>query len=292
MLRDHDCALSVLDMTESAESAAQDGLGKSLNTLAPHDPWCRHCGRSGEELTQEHIPPRSSGNSDPISRSNEPPLSVPAHPILDKETDWPGGHTVRTLCGDCNHKPSRWGYVASYEKLRDFFVSEALERAELSGGFDPIANREFGAVELPYDLNPRRFLAQCIGMVMASQISPSLVANDVLRSFIGADLRRDASPPSTLGLGEFTASLALCNKNIAFQRSPVAHVGPGGGSYSWTFFFTPFAFTLNEGPMPPLWQAVDISAWADLDHHDRLKPAARKFPDFPCVPGGKAPLFT
>ena len=255
------------------------------------DNWCRHC-RGVLDLTKEHLPPKSAGNADPISRVSSIDLS---HPILDKHESWTDGHSVETLCPDCNHKASRWGFVAEYTKFGDFIAAEARKRCIASGGFDPILNDEFGSLDLPYDFMPRRFLAQGIGMTMAAQAEPDLANEEHLRAFIGADLPNQSTPPSATGLGKFRAYLALCNKDFHYARLPTTMIAGKDPeavlARHWHFFFTPFAFCLSDSDQPPPWPTIDITAWADMGHHDRLPRSARHIANVPGVPGIRDPLF-
>ncbi len=251
--------------------------------------WCRHCG-DFKRLTEEHLPPRSAGNAEPVTRATEFPDDYHEHPVLDLHSVWPSGHTQPTLCDDCNFKPSNWGYVSSYKGLRDHVIAEAHIRSANNGGYDPIANDEFGDLLLPYDLNPRRFIAQCVGMIMAAQMEDRLTRDPALRDLIGADLDRESMPPEATGLGGFSAWLTLANKDFQYARRPVMQSRGTEFSFIWTFIFSPFAFCLSDGGSPG-WGATEITDWSELGHHVRFSKSNLRLKAMPSMPMGKQPLF-
>jgi len=63
-------------------------------------------------MTEEHLPPRSAGNAEPITVYNEVNGRLKALRSYDK------GHTIPSLCLDCNGGASKRGLPQAYATWR------------------------------------------------------------------------------------------------------------------------------------------------------------------------------
>src|SRR5438046_1262491 len=117
--------------------------------------WCRHCGEAGE-MTDEHVPPRSTGNADPVGLLADP---LDPKSIVRQVAEWREGHVVDTLDKRCNGRASNWGYVKEYRQWHELFVEHA-KRIVAKTNKDPLRGDQPFAIELPYDANPARFVRQ------------------------------------------------------------------------------------------------------------------------------------
>ncbi len=254
--------------------------------------WCRHCG-AGARMTEEHLPPRSTGNKGAIRGWTDADVDpVDASVVQEAIRTWPDGHTVPTLCDPCNAKPSSWKYVLEYGRWRDFFV-EAMRIHVTETGSDPFRAGRNHDVELPYDFNPRRFAGQIAGMFLAAQRYPVLrEGNPGLVEAVGGGLSRDEGPPGgvdvapvdlRLGLGNadfvFSQNTAILGTTTAAGPRPSGLLVPVPTTVTTSYqvgLFAPFVFTLVEsGPTPP-WPSISITGWLQLGHHDRLSKQHRK----------------
>jgi hypothetical protein len=117
-------------------------------------------------MTDEHIPPKSTGNDQPVQAVENP---FDLETILREVAEWDEGHVVRTLDARCNQRASDWGYVKEYRKWHNL-----LEKAHLAGRatrHDPFRGSQPFPFELPYDAMPARFVRQVVGMLLAVQQS-------------------------------------------------------------------------------------------------------------------------
>jgi hypothetical protein len=258
--------------------------------------WCRHCG-APRKMTREHIPPESTGNSSPITRSTD---LFDQSDVLSEVADWAHGHVVRTLCQECNERASNWGYVGEYRRWVSLFHGHA-DRGQSA---IPYRGGAPFAITLPYDVNPARFIRQAIGMLLAVQNSESLMAG-----FPSLARLVDSEPGcpsfrrrSGLSIEPARLYLSVCNANWSYLSRPMidgtftlgsapkALWSPPGASYSVTELFplalTPFLFILSAEPREDL--GMDISAWTtwDIDRRPRKHERAQVIPTADSIAGG------
>lgn len=172
--------------------------------------WCRHCGKYAV-MTVEHLPPRSTGNDQPITMRDDSGKLV--REFLD-------GHAIPTLCDDCNGSASRRSLPVAY-KLWRIDVIDAVKSATSKHG----RHRDFNIwrtdlvvdVDHAYALHPGRIARQVLGMVLAVQDSPELV--DKYRQLREAYFSEDAASIEPL-----TLHVALANPDFSYMTSELLAV--------------------------------------------------------------------
>lgn len=225
---------------------------------APVISWCRHCGKPGP-MTREHIPAESTGNASPVRQIVDP---FDLTSVVREVAEWQDGHVVSTLDLGCNSRASNWGYVREYGRWRDLVVDHA--RAEVARtGADPLRGGQPVSLDLPYDVQPARFVRQVIGMFLAVQASEHLFAGySVLPELIGPDpadtsrRRQDGIDIAPLHL-----YVSVCNADWRYLKGPMLAAETAVGTRSpvlWTpastmtqtdevfvLVLAPFAFVLT-----------------------------------------------
>ena len=247
--------------------------------------WCRHCG-AATRMTREHVPPRSAGNSNPIRRLVDPF----AQDAVVMEVDaWNDGHAVTTLCGPCNVRASRWGYVAEYRRWHETFVVVA-RRYAAEHGVDPLLGPDPFRIELPYDVHPARFVRQVIGMFIAVQSGPAVVSDHPqLMELIDSDVNDAAKRRADgLSIAPLRLKMVVDNGPYAYLAAPALAITiptSDGTSAVWTppgsrsshfdlmlMRFAPFAFFLTHGDSHP---GLDISHWTTWNVDQRMRRSQR-----------------
>ncbi|MGE0178062.1 MAG: hypothetical protein AB7G17_13720 [Phycisphaerales bacterium] len=143
-------------------------------------------------MTDEHVPPRSTGNDEPV-RLIEDPFDLQG--VLRQVAEWDEGHVVRTLDGRCNGRASAWGYVKEYRRWHDLFKEAHV--AARATRIDPFRGAQPFSIDLPYDVMPARFVRQVVGLVLAVQESPQLfVGAPQLADLVGGDPDDEEQPRS------------------------------------------------------------------------------------------------
>lgn len=214
--------------------------------------WCRHCNEE-RVLTREHLPPRSSGNSEGFDV-----LDFYGN-VTETATQHSEGYTVRHLCNDCQLNASRFKYVDEYNKLKSIVIS-AAEEAYRELEVDPLqsATGELN-LELPYDFEPGRFARQAIGMILSTQTAPDVLSKyPALSNLLGCEV--DTNKPSKpVELAPLRLYLALANGEDVGWRRPQIVLSSEGRLMVLTARFTPFAFFLSEGL--PSEQMTEVTSW-------------------------------
>lgn len=238
--------------------------------------WCRHCGDL-EDMTEEHVPPRSVGNSSRVTG------------WIDDEPDAPvvyeAGHSQPNLCWDCNQKGTRWGLVREYSRWHRWFESEARRRVDKTG-LDPFAVGKAWHIDVPYDFMPRRFIGHAVSMVLSMQRDQAFLSSHTeLRALVGGDRRSSDRPPGAVDLAGIRVCLGLANRPWLFSRNPFlsfrSHLAAVRASGLWTpgwtehaelvvGCFSPFVLTLvlKGTAWPEL--GYEVTHWTAMNHSDRL----------------------
>lgn len=220
--------------------------------------WCRHCGED-KQLTEEHIPPRATGND------GQGKLYVEKHGALDVLRDFQDGHSIRSLCEDCNNKGTTRGLVKAYTRW-DEDVNAYLSRVaslfahtrhpfsvpmDHGRGVDP-GQRE--------NLCPGSIARQVLGMMLAVQHKPYLMEDHPqLKDAYFSDAPTSIGPMSLhvaladAGLGYFTGPFGAVRVDLRTGRST-------GPDISWAIALPPFLFVLSEGASAPI-TAARIEQW-------------------------------
>lgn len=241
--------------------------------------WCRHCGAVAP-MTAEHIPPRSTGNDQPVNSVINP---FDLQRTLQAVAEWADGHVVPSLDERCNNRASNWGYVDEYRKLHDLVLAVARPASGLQGD-DPLRQATPLRVELPYDVMPARLARQIIGMFLAVQEDEHLFASaQVLVDLIGGDpsdggrRRRDGLDISpfrlymSVGTRSGYGTTPMAALTIPLTASPLT-LPPGARvkqSELLLLALAPLVFVLaNEDRIDA---GLDITAWAAFSEHQRLR---------------------
>jgi hypothetical protein len=236
-------------------------------------------------MTDEHLPPKSTGNNAPIAQRVDP-FNQPD--VTRQIAAWQEGHALSTLCAACNGRASNWGYVAEYRRWHDLVV-EAARGFVRSESRSPFRGTTPWVVELPYDVMPARMVRQLVGMLLALQSTEHLFAeHPELAGLIDADAL-DPAKPRKLGLELTRLHIYLSgyNGDLSYFSAPVAavsfslepsplHLPTGARARSvlqWLFAFPPFLVIVSEEPDPSL--GTDITAWTSWSHDDRPKASGR-----------------
>lgn len=247
--------------------------------------WCRHCGLP-RPMTREHVPPRTVGNDQPVGRIDEP---FDQKAVVREVAEWKEGHVVRTLCDPCNHRASAWGYVAEYRRWHDLLRGRARQLAA-ERGTDPLRGSGPFPIELPYAVQPGRFVRQVIGMFQAVQATEHLlVSYPLLADFIGADPDDgDRRRQDGLSIHPLHLRLSVCNTDWCYLTRPgmSVEVPLGGSGRLWTppgsraktddallLVLAPFAFALTTNDSADM--GVDVSEWTTWGVDDRPRRTQR-----------------
>lgn len=172
-------------------------------------------------MTDEHVPPKSTGNDEPVQLVDDP---FDLQSVLRQVAEWDEGHVVRTLDRRCNGRASDWGYVKEYRRWHDL-----LKEAHVAGRatrIDPFRGDQPCSIELPYDAMPARFVRQVVGMLLAVQESPELLAGSPqLADLIGGDPDDDEQPRSTgLSIEPLHLYMSVYSGAWAYGTCPVTSV--------------------------------------------------------------------
>ena len=229
-------------------------------------------------MTDEHVPPKSTGNEDPVQLIEDP---FDLQSVLRQVAEWDEGHVVRTLDGRCNGRASDWGYVKEYRQWHDVFkVAHVAGRATR---VDPFRGAHPFSIELPYDLMPARFVRQVVGMLLAVQESPELFAGSPqLADLIGGDPDDDEQPrsaglpiePLHLYVSVYSGAWAygtcpLTSLTIDLRPSPL--IVPAGARAReadlYLLALAPFVFVAASEPQQNV--GLSISEWTTWDRSQR-----------------------
>jgi hypothetical protein len=235
--------------------------------------WCRHCGLPAQ-LTDEHVPPRSTNNNAPVGRVADPFVR---DAVVREVAAWDEGHIVRTLDVGCNNRASRWGYVKEYRRWFELVVDQAKAVVRQTH-IDPLRGAQPMEIELPYDVHPGRFVRQVLGMFLAVQATErSFVAHPKLPELIGPDPSDNSTRRvDGLDIAPLRLYLSVCNANWCYHETPMLTVTTTLDARSellWTppsstpsqfddalmLCLAPFAFVLTTKDARNLGR--DISTW-------------------------------
>ena len=234
--------------------------------------WCRHCG-ADTEMTDEHLPPRATGNSVPGTLYNE------QEGALVVVRSYGDGHTIPSLCKSCNTGASIRGLPQAYQAWRDDVVSNlelaAATYEDKTGGARAdlwrLRMRDGGAFAIPIEhgrdtfmktmtnLHPGRIARQVLGMTLAVQATRSLLDhNPQLKAAYYSDEAASIEP--------FSLHVALANAGINYFSDGVLSLqiaietGRSTGIDFWMISFPPFLICLVDGPVAPI-EATPIHQW-------------------------------
>lgn len=146
-------------------------------------------------MTDEHVPPKSTGNDEAVHLVED---YFDLDSVLAEVAEWDQGHVVRTLDRRCNGRASDWGYVKEYRRWHDLF--KEAHRAGRATRIDPFRGDRPWSIDLPYDVMPARFVRQAIGMLLAVQASPDLLAGSPQLADLIAGDPDDGERPRPAGL--------------------------------------------------------------------------------------------
>lgn len=243
---------------ERARCLARDGISVAPPTLArlgellprrrPAEAACRICG-SRDDLSREHIPPRSSGNAQ-VRRS----YSILDWLDMDSIDETRGGRIEQggtfgfVLCRSCNSRTGRNATeFSSWVAVASQLIAEQLPSIE---EFDSRSEATLVTVRLP-DRQPGRFSRQVMAMMVGLAAEwPVTSLHPELR---GVMLDGESSAlPLELSLG-----LGLCAGPWARYSGPSLIVSLDTSSWRWivSLGHPPFAFELvlarSDGEHPP-----------------------------------------
>ena len=238
-------------------------------------------------MTEEHVPPKSSGNRGPGAVYTE---SDGALVVLREYAE---GHSVRSLCKECNNAASRRGLPQAYTAWRDD-VAAILQRAGAAYAkvnHTPAndlwkAHSSDGPMYLPMNhgtgvkpdqinnLHPGRIARQLLGMLLAVQGNRNL--RDDNPQLVEAYFSDEPT-----SIESFAMHVALCNAGLGYTTGPATagsiHLDNAlkvDRSDCWFLSFAPFVIVLTRGPKSPI-VAKQIDGWLSqgvgqtFSKHDR-----------------------
>jgi len=233
--------------------------------------WCRHCGEL-REMTKEHIPPRGAGNKEPITI-----FADDADGVLQVIRTCQEGHTVPTLCEECNHGATRRNLPQAYQRWRQDTINYLAllgHKVHKETGLDPNAIFEWigddGAYMLPpmehggalgsdlVHLHPGRISRQVLGMMLAVQADRHLIDNvpTLAQAYFSDD------PASIDG---YSLHVAIANAGLAYFSAGALAVtvdlggkSPARPTRFWAIASPPFLLMLAEGQ--DAWQDAPVQA--------------------------------
>lgn len=241
-------------------------------------------------MTEEHLPPKSAGNAEPITIYNE------VNGALKVLRSYEQGHTIPSLCLDCNGGASKRGLPQAYATWRnDVFglLGQAAAAMQAAFGWDRndlwlLAKSDTEAFWLPMEhgrgiapgggvsLHPGRIVRQVIGMILAVQGTRQL--RDEHPELIAAYESRD--PASLTGHSVHVALAAtgtLAYFTDAVVSVTVDSLGQRGPKVTpfWAIVFQPFVIMLCEGTSAPI-EAARIDQWLTYPDNAIYTKADRK----------------
>lgn len=223
-------------------------------------------------MTDEHLPPRSTGNSSHGTLYNEQEGALVAI------RSYRDGHAIPSLCKSCNTGASNRGLPQAYQAWRDDVVSN-LELAAATYEYETggaradlwgLQKRDGGALAIPIEhgrdaltkqmtnLHPGRIARQVLGMTLAVQETRGLLDNPQLKAAYFSDGPASIEP--------FSLHVALANAGINYVSDGLVslriEVGTGRstGTDFWIISFPPFLMCLVDGPVAPI-EAAPIHQW-------------------------------
>ncbi|MEV0943979.1 hypothetical protein AB0I90_26845 [Micromonospora wenchangensis] len=241
-------------------------------------------------MTEEHLPPKSAGNAEPITIYNE------VNGALKVLRSYEHGHTIPSLCRACNGGASERGLPQAYATWRkDTFglLGQAAAAMHAASGWDHndlwrLAKSETEAFWLPvehgrgiapgggFSLHPGRIVRQVIGMILAVQGTrhlrdehPELIAayqSKEPASLTGHSVHVALAATGTLAY--FTDAVMSVTVDSLDQGSP--KVTP-----FWAIVFQPFVIMLCEGASAPI-EAARIDKWLTYPDNAIYTKADRK----------------
>jgi hypothetical protein len=269
-------AAKVDHLADEGQRAAERGTTgtawRTFGTVTPTFDWCRHCGQR-EQMTEEHLPPKSTGNNSPIN------LYTEQNGALIVLRSFQEGHTIPSLCNKCNNKASQRGLPQAYELWRKDVIGHLMQAAAVfhhASGRPPddlwLLTQPDGAFNLPMEhgteldsdrivnLHPGRIVRHALGMILAVQGSRYLLDN---HSQLAIAYHSDE--PTTIE--PFTLHVALANAGPVYFKDVLlsASIDLTGSDKSsstpcWLLCFPPFLIALTEGLQPPI-EATRIDQW-------------------------------
>ena len=229
-------------------------------------------------MTDEHVPPRSTGNDGPV-RLIEDPFDLQG--VLRQVAEWDEGHVVRTLDGRCNGRASAWGYVKEYRRWHDLFKEAHV--AARATRIDPFRGAQPFSIDLPHDVMPARFVRQVVGLVLAVQESPQLfVGAPQLADLVGGDPDDEEQPrsgglpiePLHLYMSVYSGAWCygtcpLTGLSLDLRPSPI--IFPAGARVVETDVYllglAPFVFVATSKPQDNV--GLSVNEWATWERSRR-----------------------
>lgn len=234
-------------------------------------------------MTDEHIPPASTGNTAPVHRVADP---FDGASVLAEVAEWRHGHVVRTLDRTCNGRASDWGYVREYRKWHDLLVE--AHTAGRRTKVDPFRGSPFHA-NLPYDVMPARFVRQVVGMLLAVQATEHLLAeHPQLAQLIDLDPELRSGPrreglniePLHLYMSVYSGPWGYMTQPMAQVEVPLTPsalvVPPGSRSRTSSLFvlaLSPFVFIAADAPGNRY--GLEVSSWTRWRYDQRPRKSER-----------------
>lgn len=224
-------------------------------------------------MTEEHLPPKSAGNDSPINLYNEQDGALIVLRSFEE------GHTIPSLCEECNSKASQRGLPQAYALWRNDVIGHLTQAAAAfhnASGYPPndlwaIAQPN-GAFSLPMEhgtelgadrvvnLHPGRIVRHVLGMILAVQRSRYLLDDcSQLATAYHSDEPTSIEP--------LTLHVALANAGTSYFQDvllsfSIDRMGSGNTDSTsyWLLCFPPFLVVLTEGSRPPI-EAARIDQW-------------------------------
>lgn len=224
-------------------------------------------------MTEEHLPPKATGNNSPIN------LYTEQNGALIVLRSFQEGHTVPSLCEECNNKASQRGLPQAYALWRKDVIGHLTQAAAAfhhASGRPPndlwLVTQPDGAFSLPMEhgtelgsdrivnLHPGRIGRHVLGMVLAVQGSRYL-----LDTHSQLAIAYHSDEPTTIE--PFTLHVALANAGSTYLKDVLLSAsidltgsGKSGSTPCWVLCFPPFLVVLTEGLQPPI-EATRIDQW-------------------------------
>jgi hypothetical protein len=243
-------------------------------------------------MTDEHVPPKSTGNHEKVELVMD---SFDLNSVLLEVAEWDEGHIVRTLDNRCNKRASDWGYVKEYRRWHEWFLA-AAHAAGQENLVDPFKGEKAFSMQLQYDLMPARFVRQVIGMLLAVQESQKLIVDfPRLAELIGSEPRNDQQPRSAgTSIEPLHLYMSVYSGSWGYGTSPFLQITmdlthsslivPAGARTQdlqvYLLALTPFVFVAASEPSANF--GLSVQEWTTWDRSQR---SARPMPtlDVPTV---------
>lgn len=213
---------------------------------------CSICGQK-KKLTFEHMPPRSSGNKNPVNivgLENLTPLGGYLHGKFKKSPQGMGGYK---LCQICNNLTGSW-YAESY--------------IELSNQTNKAINENLGRkdVEFSCKFKPLNFLKQVISLLLCSDQATGLLREEVQQTNFILDKEEQEISDKI-----FVSKNITLQPTFGFKGFTSGWDSKNGFACNIEFIYRPFYFRAAFDKKEISENSIDLMKFKDYKYDEEIE---------------------